>query len=226
MSVRYVGFDSAWADDPRRPGSICALGAAFEPPRPAGFDAALAFVRGVPADLTLLAIDQPTLVPNLAGARPADRVAAALMSWSGGGVQPAFRGKAGLFGDGAPIWRFLSALGFRDDPEAAAGATAGGFVMEVFPAMALLALDPAFLAARRSGPRYNPARKTFRQEAWRLACRAAEAEARRLGSQRRRPGARHSTPTPGRASRCRTTSTRCSARWWRRAGTATAPAAR
>ena len=183
MSVRYVGFDPAWADDPRRPGSICALGAVFEPPRPAGFDGALAFVHRVAADLTLLAIDQPTLVPNLAGARPADRVAAALMSWSGGGVQPAFRGtsKAGLFGDGAPIWRFLSALGFRDDPEAAAGATAGGFVMEVFPAMALLAFDPAFLVARGRGPRYNPARQTFRQEAWRAVCRATAAEARRLG---------------------------------------------
>ncbi len=183
MAPRYVGFDSAWADNPRRPGSICALGERFEPPRPAGFDAALAFVRDGHAggDPTILAIDQPTIVPNVAGARPADRVAAALMSWSGGGVQPAFRGKAALFGDGAPIWRFLAALGFRDDPHAAAGAASGGFVMEVFPAMALLALDPAFLAARGGGPRYNPVRNTFRLEAWRAACRAAAAEARRLG---------------------------------------------
>ena len=184
MAVRYVGFDSAWADHPRRPGSICALGASFEPPRSAGFDAALAFLRDShgSADLTILAIDQPTIVPNATGARPADRVAAALMSWSGGGVQPAYRGKAALFGDGAPVWRFLAALGFRDDPEAAAGATTtGGFVMEVFPAMALLALDPAFLAARGCGPRYNPARTTFRLEAWRAVRRATAAEARRLG---------------------------------------------
>ena len=53
--------------------------------------------------------------------------------------------------------------------------------MEVFPAMALLALDPAFLAGRGCGPRYNPARKTFRQEAWRAVRRATAAEARRLG---------------------------------------------
>lgn len=183
MAVRYVGFDSAWADHPHRPGSICALGPSFVPPRPAGFDAALALLRDAhgAADLTILAIDQPTVVPNAAGARPVDRVAAALMSWSGGGVQPAYRGKATLFGDGAPIWRFLAALGFRDDPEAAATASAGGFVMEVFPAMALLALDPAFLAVRGAGPRYNPARKTFRQEAWRAVGSAAAREARRLG---------------------------------------------
>ena len=181
--MRYVGFDSAWADNPRRPGSICALGASFEPPRPAGFDAALAFVRAGDAagGLTILGIDQPTIVPNVGGARPVDRVAAALMSWSGGGVQPAFRGKVAMFGDGAPIWRFLAALGFRDDPEAAAGAVAGSFVLEVFPAMALLALDPAFLAARGRGPRYNPARPTFRQEAWRAVRQATTLEARRLG---------------------------------------------
>ena len=190
MTTRYVGFDSAWADHPRRPGAICALDSkgGFDAPRPAGFDAALAFLRERHAagDLTLVGIDQPTIVPNESGARPADRVAASLMSWSGGGVQPAFRGKAAMFGDGAPIWRFLAALGFRDDPETAAQAAtntaaAGGFVMEVFPAMALLALDPAFTAARGAGPRYNPARPTFRQEAWRAVCRATSAEAARLG---------------------------------------------
>ena len=186
--VRYVGFDSAWADHPRRPGAICAVHAdgTFDAPRAAGFDAALAFVRADRAvdDLTLLAIDQPTIVPNDEGARPVDRVAASLMSWSGGGVQPAFRGKVALFGDGAPIWRFLDALGFRGDPDAAADAGAGGFVLEVFPAMAVLALNPAFLAAGRSGPRYNPARPTFRQDAWRAVCHAAAGEARRLGFSR------------------------------------------
>ena len=190
MTARYVGFDSAWADNRLKPGAICAIvvdggSTRFEAPVLVGFDAALAYIleRHAPGTLTLLGIDQPTIVPNESGARPVDRVAAALMSWSGGGVQPAFRGasKAALFGDGAPIWRFLAALGFRDDPEAAALAQAGGFVMEVFPAMALLALDPAFLEAPGAGPRYNPARKTFRQEAWRAVCLATAAEARRLG---------------------------------------------
>ncbi len=190
-SLTYVGFDSAWADNPRKPGAICALRLArgeppaFHPPQAAGFDAALAFIRERHAAgaVTLVAIDQPTVVRNEGGARPVERLVASVMSFSGGGIQPAYRGtnKADLFGDAAPIWRFLAALGFADDPERAAGAGDGGFVMEVFPALALLGLEPAFLAAARTGPRYNPGRPTFLLPAWRAVCRTAAAEARRLG---------------------------------------------
>ncbi len=188
MSVNLVGFDSAWADNPRTPGALCAARVEadghtmFHAPRLVGFEAAAAFVEGLhgDGDLTLVAIDQPTIVPNAGGSRPAERVVASVMSWSGGAIQPANRGKAGMFGDGAPIWRFLDRLGFTDDPEAAARATRGGFVMEVYPALALLSLDPAFAAAGKGGPRYNPARTTFRQEAWGGVVAAAGREAAAL----------------------------------------------
>ena len=86
-----------------------------------------------------------------------------------------------MFGDGAPIWRFLDALAVIDDPEAAVDATSGLFVMESYPALALLSLDPAFVAAGKSGPRYNPGRPTFSQNAWRAVRAAATREATRLG---------------------------------------------
>ncbi len=188
MAVNLVGFDSAWADNPRAPGAICAAclepggGIVFHAPRLVGFEAAAAFIEGLHGgdDLTLVGIDQPTIVPNAGGSRPAERVVAAVMSWSGGAIQPANRGKASMFGDGAPIWRFLDRLGFADDPEAAARATLGGFVMEVYPALALLSLDPAFAAAGKGGPRYNPGRKTFRQDAWGTVLAAAGREAAAL----------------------------------------------
>ncbi len=74
-------------------------------------------------------------------------------------MQPANRSKIGMFDDAAPLWRFKQRLGAVEDPEASRDATAGLFLMEVFPALALASLDPAF-CGRRLGPRYNPARRT------------------------------------------------------------------
>lgn len=118
------------------------------------------------ADRCLVAIDQPTIVPNLTGARPVDRVAGSLISWLGGGVQPASRARIGMFDDGAPIWRFKARLTANDDPEAARIAVAGRHLIEVFPALALPSLAPAY-CGRLLGPRYNPGRRrTFRLEHW------------------------------------------------------------
>ena len=189
MSINLVGFDSAWAGNVRAPGAICAArieadgSVVFHAPHLVGFDAAADVVKALhrDGDLTLVAIDQPTIVRNRTGMRPAERVVASLISWSGGGTQPAYGDKASMFGPDAPIWRFLDALRFVDDPEAAAGAEAGGFVMEAYPALALLGLEPAFVEAPRRGPRYNPRSRTFQQAAWHAVCRVTEQEARRLG---------------------------------------------
>ena len=178
----YVGFDSAWADNPRAPGAICACGVErgrpvwFRPPELASFADALRLIEAVRGDgVTLVALDQPTIVPNATGARPVERLAASMMSWLGGGVQPANTGRTGLFCAVAPIWRFLAALGAIDDPERAARADAGLFVMEVFPAMALATLG---FFGPRAAPRYNPERrKTFRPEDWPRVAEAAAAEA-------------------------------------------------
>ncbi len=192
MSVNLIGFDSAWAGNSKVPGAICGAcregdgPVAFHPPRLVGFDAAAAFIKSLhhPGDLTLVAIDQPTIVRNPTGMRPAERVVASLISWSGGGIQPAYREKP-LFGDDAPIWRFLGMLessGCVDDPERAARAHAGLFVMEVYPALALLSLDDAFMAARGARPSYNPGnRRRFRHEDWCAVCSATSREGRCLG---------------------------------------------
>jgi predicted RNase H-like nuclease len=74
----------------------------------ASFSEAEAIIRAETLEVgkSLIALDQPTIVPNLSGSRPVDKVAGALISWVGGGVQPANRSKLGMFDDAAPIWRF------------------------------------------------------------------------------------------------------------------------
>lgn len=169
-----VGFDSAWTDKPKAPGAICVIrldvdGARLTvAPRLASFADALDVIRSERADAEkcLIALDQPTIVPNLSGSRPVDKVAASLISWIGGGVQPANRSKKGMFDDDAPIWRFKRALGATEDPELARAASHGTFLVEVFPALALAAIDAAF-CARLAAPKYNPAnRRRFRLNDW------------------------------------------------------------
>ena len=165
-----VGFDSAWVDNPRAPGSVCCVRLrgsvllSFGAPEPASFNQALAIIdrERAASDLCLVALDQPTIVPNVTGSRPVDRVAGSLISWLGGGVQPANRSKLGMFDDDAPIWRFKEALGATEDPERARVASVGLFLIEVFPAIALPTLELGYFG-RKLGPRYNPGRKkTFR----------------------------------------------------------------
>lgn len=185
----YIGFDSAWTDNPKARGAICAVGiedgkpARFDAPQLVTFDQAHAFIRNVRSENgnTLIALDQPTVVPNLAGMRPVERTAASLVSWLGGGVQPSNRGKLGMFCNASPIWRFLTALGAAEDPEQARVATEGLYLIEVFPALALASLGTGFFG-RRGGPRYNPdRRKTFRAADWVRVAEAATQESYALG---------------------------------------------
>lgn len=169
ISHVFTGFDSAWVDDPRRPGAIASLvledgRLRLVPPAPASFDHARAVIAAVDAPFHLIALDQSTIVPNETGMRPVERVAASLITRLGSGVQPSNRGRTGMFDDDAPIWRFLAALPHRQEPLAAIGADVGRLLMEVYPALSLPGLFPAF-ATRL--PRYNPERrKTFRLENW------------------------------------------------------------
>jgi predicted RNase H-like nuclease len=187
--VSYIGFDSAWTDNPKAPGAICAVSikgrheTQFYPPKLVSFDQALTFIRSLHRDsgTTLVALDQPTVVANSTGMRPVERVAASLISWLGGGVQPSNRGRLGMFCDASPIWSFLSALGAVEDPERARTAAEGLHLMEVFPALALASLGAGFFG-RLAAPRYNPARrKTFRVEDWVRVAQAAAHEAQALG---------------------------------------------
>jgi predicted RNase H-like nuclease len=185
----YVGFDSAWTDNPKAPGAVCAIQfdregvVCFHEPRLARFAKAEAFIRRLytPGGLMLIGVDQPTIVPNNSGMRPAERVVASAISWVGGGVQPANRGKATMFGDDAPIWTFLDGVGAIQDPEAARVAPGGLFLIEVFPALALLAWNDAFYA-KGKGPKYNPANQAkFCNGDWSAVSRTAASVARRFG---------------------------------------------
>ena len=183
-----VGFDSAWTDAPKAPGAICALafdgsGAlTFLPPQLASFAQALEFIKAKRPDYSfcLVALDQPTIVANAAGCRPVERVAASLISFIGGGVQPANTSKLGMFCDRAPIWKFKRELGAQEEPETSRAAQAGLFLIEVFPALALPAFKGCF-AQRLRGPKYNPANRRFRIEDWQAVALAVAEAARDLG---------------------------------------------
>ena len=192
----FVGFDSAWAG--KAPGGIAS--ATFSQdrlvhtrlPEPAGFDHAAAIIEELKSthDYVLVAIDQPTVVPNQTGSRLVDRVAASLVSRLRGGVQPANQGKTKsgrtmpskvrMFGPEAPIWQFLRRIDAVQNPPQSRSAASGRHAIEVFPALALPALEPAILERKRAA-RYNPAnRRRFSLSDWRLVARAASRHAAAL----------------------------------------------
>ena len=184
--IRIIGFDSAWAD--KSPGAICALDCdesgriSFEAPRLVNFKQGIQFVREAEASraCTLVAIDQPTIVPNETGSRPVERVAASLISYIGGGVQPSNSSKTALFGPNAPIWKFKSALAANEGAERARIALNGVHLIEVFPALALAGLNHEF-AASDGAPKYNPSKRDkFRLRDWRRVAETVYEKARSL----------------------------------------------
>ena len=120
MRRAFVGFDSAWGGKAK--GGICAAIfdngrlERFSTPEPASFDHATATIEQIrqEADYTLVAIDQPTMVPNAEGMRPVEKVAGALKT----GVQPAFL-RSKMWWSSAPIWTFLDQLSPNEDPRRA-----------------------------------------------------------------------------------------------------------
>jgi predicted RNase H-like nuclease len=162
--VSIIGFDSAWTDHPKKPGAICVIRLADRTsvvePVAATFDQALGTIQNERevSPLCLVALDQPTIVINAKSLRPVERVASSIISWVGGGVQPANRSKVGMFDDAAPLWRFKKKLSAIEMPELARTADAGLFLIEVFPALALLSIDEKF-HVRLGAPKYNPERR-------------------------------------------------------------------
>lgn len=115
----FISFDSAWTDNLKAPGAICVAGVQdgrtvfWHPPRLASFKEAQAFIEMVRSSdgTTLIALNQPTLVPNSESMRPVERAVASVVSWFGGGVQAAHTGKLGMFCKDSPVWPFLQAVG-------------------------------------------------------------------------------------------------------------------
>ena len=186
----FIGFDSAWTDNPAAPGAICAVQRvdnelrSVKEPQLVTFSAALAFVRSLhnPDGITIIGFDQPIIVPNEIGCRPVEGAVGSLVGWLGGGVQPANRGRVGMFDESAPVWSFLRQLAAINDPERARTAEAGLFIVEVFPALALPSMNPAFFG-RLAAPRYNPTRPTFNCESWIAVAKTVRTVAQRLGFQ-------------------------------------------
>lgn len=86
-----------------------------------------------------------------------------------------------MFCEASPIWGFLAALNAKQIPEQARTAKDGLYLMEVFPALALVSLDDTFFG-RLKAPKYNPERKkTFCLGDWKRVANAASREANRLG---------------------------------------------
>jgi len=85
-----------------------------------------------------------------------------------------------MFGPNAPIWRFLRRIDAVQNPPKARTAASGIHAIEVFPALALPALEPAILE-RKHAARYNPAnRRRFSLPDWRLVALAASRHAAAL----------------------------------------------
>ena len=156
--------------------------ATFDTPRAVRFADALDYIteRKQSHACTAVALDQPTIVPNETGMRPAEKVAGALLGHTGGGVQPSNRKKEGMFSDGAPIWEFKESLGADDHPEKARLATTGTYLVEVFPALALPGLVDSF-AERLGAPKYNPSNRKFCQQDWIAVVGKAATVANTLG---------------------------------------------
>ena len=88
--------------------------------------------------------------------------------------------KVRMFGPEAPIWRFLRRLDAVQNPPQSRSAVNGRHAIEVFPALALPALEPAILERKRAA-RYNPAnRRRFSLPDWRLVALAASRHAAAL----------------------------------------------
>ena len=159
----------------------------FETPKPSSFNDAVKTIVGLKKTChdVLIAIDQPIIVCNQNGMRPVDQIAASLMSRLHSGVQPANLGKAAMFGYQAPIRTFIDNVSPSMDFEAAKSPAGHTHLVEVYPALALPALEPHFMkprhSCRRWAARYNPKNSHFDLSDWKLVCRTVQRYAGEIG---------------------------------------------
>jgi predicted RNase H-like nuclease len=177
VSQIFIGFDSAWAD--KNPGAICALTVTDEgetrliEPVLCDFDNALRVTNEAVAasQYVLLTIDQPASVPNWHGLRPVEKIAMDVLREMDSAVPPANRSKSSIYGDDAPVWRFLDATGFRQNPTAARQASHGRFLIEAVPALSMLSIAKETWLRGRAA-KYNPTGKNFCVDDWVLVVEA------------------------------------------------------
>lgn len=182
MTTLIVGFDSAWTAT--NTGSLSGVlqldNGTFQelcPPRNADYCEATASIRLWQAEktpkVTIVMLDQPTIVNNVAGQRPVENLVGAPVGLRYGGVQPANTAKKETFGKNAPIWCFLTQFGGAANPLAPLADTR---VFETYPVLAMIALGWTLPDVRATGrlPKYNPdQKKTFSIADWRHVCKLA-----------------------------------------------------
>lgn len=181
MTTLLVGFDSAWtptnsgalvgalrADD----GTFQELGS----PQVVNYRQAECTIlewqsQHAPAT-TIVLLDQPTIVKNAEGQRPVENLVGSPVGLRYGGMQPANTAKKEMFGEDAPVYRFLTRFGGPADPLAA---TAGTRIFETYPVLVMIALGWTLTDSRPAGrlPKYNPGRRTFSNSDWRHVCQLA-----------------------------------------------------
>lgn len=86
-----------------------------------------------------------------------------------------------MFGQDAPVWRFLTRFGGPANP---LGPLTGTSVFETYPVLAMIALGWTLRDSRPGGrlPKYNPQRKkSFSISDWRHVCQLASSEFRKRG---------------------------------------------
>lgn len=192
MGSLVVGFDSAWT--PTNAGAIVGTfiddtGAVHELglPRLVRYAEAGNIVNDWRSahspSLTVVLIDQPTIVENLRGQRPVERIVSSAISRRRSGMQPANRGRVEMFGDEAPIWEFVQRFGGVTAPYDGGTSTR---VIETYPVLAMISLGWVLPDSQRPAgrlPKYNPERKnTFAMADWVHVCRAAAAQLRIEGA--------------------------------------------
>ena len=192
MKEAFVGFDSAWAG--KTHGAITYAvfqGGVLEKvrlPQLADFPDATRIITKLQqeCDDVLVAIDQPIIVPNPKDNRPVDLIAHSFMVRLRSAAQFANRTRnPNIFGDDAPVWKFITRIGPSGysgrtndsddnrafvDFEAAKIVTGQTHLIEVYPALALPALECEFMNRGRAA-KYNPDRDTFSLDDWYLVCR-------------------------------------------------------
>lgn len=180
MNMLLVGFDSAWT--PNNSGALVgALRTEDGTHQELGVPQVADFYEGqkvllewqaqLKPKVTIVLLDQPTIVKNAAGQRPVENIVSSSVSLRYGGMQPANTAREKMFGQGAPIWEFLKRFGGAANPLTPLEGTQ---VFETYPVLAMIALGWTLPGPRPSGrlPKHNPQRrKTFLPSDWQHVCR-------------------------------------------------------
>ena len=175
MTTLLVGFDSAWT--PKNSGALVGVlrsdDGAFQElcsPLVVNYLEAECKILDWQAEkqpaATIVLLDQPTIVKNRAGQRPVENLVASPVGLRYGGMQPANTGRGAMFGEDAPVWRFLARFGGAAD---LLEPLTGTWVVETYPVLAMIALGWTLQDSRPTGrlPKYNPKRrKTFSIADW------------------------------------------------------------